>query len=148
MMRPFIVAALLAIPAVGQTATIYLCKAYGGGEFWSSAHCHQHKALIQRIANVPDGLPFDQQVDLARHEAREGRRLLQQQPRGQADEPSRPQAATTNTVSPAEAECASLAEWSRKIDEAAARPQPAQTQDALAREKRHVRGRQAVLRCR
>ena len=59
----FILASLL--PLGASAGSIYLCKAYAGGTFWASNHCNQHNALIERIANVPDGLPFDQQVNIA-----------------------------------------------------------------------------------
>ncbi|MEO7128944.1 MAG: hypothetical protein ABI040_08810 [Rhodoferax sp.] len=49
--------------------TIYLCKAYSGGSFWSSSHCNLHSALIDRMVSVPSTLPFDQQVALAESEA-------------------------------------------------------------------------------
>ncbi len=49
--------------------TIYLCKAYNGGTFWSSTHCNQHRALIDRMVSVPGTLPFNQQVALAENEA-------------------------------------------------------------------------------
>ena len=49
--------------------TIYLCEAYNGGTFWSSANCHQHRALIDSMVSVPSSLPFDQQVALAEGEA-------------------------------------------------------------------------------
>lgn len=45
--------------------TIYHCKAYGGGTFWASTACSNHKALIDRIANVPSGMSWDQQVQIA-----------------------------------------------------------------------------------
>lgn len=48
-----------------HAATIYQCKSYGGGTFWSSAHCSTHNALIEKIASVPDGMSFDQQVNVA-----------------------------------------------------------------------------------
>ena len=63
-MKTFLMAALL-VPLYSQAATIYQCKSYGGETFWAQAHCHKHKALIERIASVPDGMPFQQQVDLA-----------------------------------------------------------------------------------
>lgn len=49
--------------------TIYLCKAYNGSTFWSSSHCNQHRALIDRMVSVPGTLPFGQQVALAEDEA-------------------------------------------------------------------------------
>lgn len=45
-------------------ATLYLCKAYNGSTFWSSAHCNQHNALIDRLESVAD-VPFPQQVEQA-----------------------------------------------------------------------------------
>ena len=56
----------LALLPLGASAdTIYHCKAYGGGTFWASSHCSNHKALIDRIATVPSGMPWDQQVQIA-----------------------------------------------------------------------------------
>jgi len=56
-------------------ATIYLCRAYSGGSFWSSSHCSQQKALIERIVSVPDGMPFDQQVGLGQQDRANAARL-------------------------------------------------------------------------
>lgn len=61
---PFICAAAL-VTGTAQGATIYLCKAYNGSTFWASAHCSQHNALIDRIENVADGVPWSQQVQQA-----------------------------------------------------------------------------------
>jgi len=61
----WIAACLAAGAADAGAATIYRCRSYGGGHFWSASHCQQHKALIDRIASVPDGMPFDQQVAVA-----------------------------------------------------------------------------------
>ncbi len=58
-----------------KPGTIYRCKSYSGGLFWSDTHCSRHNALIDRIATVPVGLPFQQQVDIASGEAN---RLTQQ----------------------------------------------------------------------
>lgn len=60
-----VAACLGAGAAAADAATIYRCRSYGGGYFWSASHCQQHQALIDRIASVPDGLPFDQQVAVA-----------------------------------------------------------------------------------
>lgn len=48
-----------------KPGTIYKCKSYSGGSFWAQAHCSQHNAVIERIASVPIGMPFQQQVDIA-----------------------------------------------------------------------------------
>jgi hypothetical protein len=54
-----------------QPGTIYRCKAYGGGLFWSELHCSQQGALIDRIASVPPGLSFENQVRIADGQARD-----------------------------------------------------------------------------
>ncbi len=61
---PLALGCLLAIASAAEAATLYLCRGYGGGEFWSSDHCHKRSANIVRMANVPDGMPFEQQVQL------------------------------------------------------------------------------------
>lgn len=60
-----LVLAVLLVPIAGYADTIYHCKAYSGGTFWSSDHCSNHKALIDRIATVPSNLAWDQQVSIA-----------------------------------------------------------------------------------
>ena len=59
--------ALLAMGLTGavQADTLYRCKAYTGGQFWSRNPCQQHGALVDQIVPVPDGLPFATQVRLA-----------------------------------------------------------------------------------
>jgi hypothetical protein len=59
--------------------TIYQCRSYGGQTFWAQAHCHVHQALIVRIASVPTGLPFDQQVRLAEGDAQTVERSIREE---------------------------------------------------------------------
>lgn len=62
------------------STTIFRCKAYAGGTFWSSNHCQMHKALIDRTASVPAGLPFSEQVQLAEVQRAEAAALYNQAP--------------------------------------------------------------------
>ncbi len=62
------------------SVTIYRCKAYSGGIFWSSAHCGSQQALIDRMATVPNGLPFEQQVQIAEGQRVAAMALYDQQP--------------------------------------------------------------------
>jgi hypothetical protein len=140
-MRYWAIFLLLHIPSLGNAATIYLCRAYSGGEFWASAHCQKYKALILRIAEVPDGMPFNQQVSLAQRQAQDGRALLQNQA------PAANVQAAPSTTSPVNSECSALARQAEHIDKVARNPHTAYMQDALAKEKRDVRTRQALLRC-
>lgn len=131
--------ATLALWSIGAHAgTIYLCKAYSGGAFWSSAHCGTHNALIESIVSVPDNLPFDQQVNLAQQQRR-------------------PVAAQTTTIvntvveqSPAvtrNAECKSLDARVDQLDAMARQPQSGQMQDWIRGERQKARDRQFRIRC-
>jgi len=60
--------------------TIYRCKAYLGGIFWSSAHCGAQQALIDRMVTVPAGMPFEQQVQIAEGQRVAAMALYDQQP--------------------------------------------------------------------
>lgn len=51
--------------APASADTLYHCRAYGGGQFWSRQHCQQHQALVERMASVPPDLKFEQQVKIA-----------------------------------------------------------------------------------
>ena len=68
-----------------KPGTIYRCKSYSGAVFWAQSHCSQHKAVIERIASVPVGMPFQQQVDIASAQAQS----LESQLRGEQREDAR-----------------------------------------------------------
>ena len=60
--------------------TIYHCKAYSGGTFWSSAYCGTQQALLDRTASVPSGMSFEQQVRIAEAQRAEAATLYNRQP--------------------------------------------------------------------
>ena len=68
-----------------KPGTIYRCKSYSGAVFWAQSHCSQHQAVIERIASVPVGMPFQQQVDIASAQAQS----LESQLRGEQREDAR-----------------------------------------------------------
>ena len=57
------------------TTTIYLCRNYAGGLFWSDTICHQQRATIDRMTSVPSDLPFAEQVAIAQGKANEAASL-------------------------------------------------------------------------
>jgi hypothetical protein len=123
-------------PATGNT--IYLCRAYSGGSFWANTHCNQHNALIERIAYVPAGLPFQQQVDVAREQQSQSQSLAAQgvTPTHHGDtSPSRP------------SQCKALEARVIELDAIARQPQSGQMQDWLAGQRRDARDAQFRLRC-
>lgn len=165
-------AATLVSPA--QAASIYLCKAYNGATFWSSAHCRQHDALIDRIESVPDGLPFDQQVVLAERSRAQAAGLYQAPGQGGTSSTTTTTTITTtnssggntttqttvvNRGSPASPvnapvqgpgkaeECKALDAHITQLDAMARQPQSGERQDWIRSEKQKARDRQFRLRC-
>jgi hypothetical protein len=116
--------------------TIYHCKNYSGGTFWAQAHCAQHNALIDRIANVPAGLPFEQQVNIAEQQRQAAARNIAVQ------SAPVPQAVPSN-----KAECQSLDQRVEHLDAMARQPQSGQMQDWIRGERQKARDRQFALRC-
>lgn len=55
-----------ALPALPTLKTIYRCKGGDGANFWSDAPCRDRRATTERMTTVPAGLPFEQQVAIAR----------------------------------------------------------------------------------
>lgn len=136
-------AAMIVLAPTGASATsLYLCKAYGGGSFWSSAPCSTQQATIERIVSVPDDMPFEQQVQLGNQAVAEGVRLAtppQPPTRAAAQEDARAQAPD---------ECKLLDERIQRLDSMARQPQSGATQDWISEHRRAARSRQFQLRCR
>lgn len=134
-------AALSTIESVSNTpvsTTIYRCTAYSGLIFWSSTHCHQKKALVDRMVSVPRGLDFQQQIVIAERSI----------PR----EPAAVAAAPTLRTGPSPAlkrqqECKYLDNLIRELDAWARQPQSAAEQDRVRGERKQARDRQFALRC-
>lgn len=122
-------------PGDGVT-TIYRCKSYSGVVFWSSKHCHEQKALVERMVSVPSGLRFQDQVA-------EATRLIPGERVG-------PPAVVNRAIAvpnEKELECKVLFERIRRIDAAARQPQSGPGQDRLRDQRRAARDRQFALRC-
>lgn len=139
-MQRAIACATLAWAAHAHAATIYLCEAYGGGTFWSSANCSSQKASIKRIVSVPDGLPFAQQVQLGEQVEGAGRMLQ--------TAPERPALTVPPPHNSKATECASLNEHIRVLDAEARQPQSGSSQDRITTQRRAVRDRQFWIGCR
>lgn len=127
-------------PSQSRTGgTIYLCRDYGGGSFWSSSHCHEHKALVDRMDSVPEGIPFEQQVQLA-----------EQRRNAIARATAVPQVASVPAADPAgsrKSQCDSLNARVEHLDALARQPHSAQMQDWIRSERHKARDEQFRLRC-
>ena len=129
------------VPWPAQADTIYLCKAYSGGMFWSSDPCGPQKATLDRTVTVPDGMPWDQKVQLGEAAWAQARGLAASpvpQPMPQPQHPSQPSK---------QAECANLAATVANLDSQARQPQSSQRQDWIKDQRQRARDRQFRLQC-
>lgn len=129
---------LLLLPFAADAGSIYLCRAYSGGTFWSPTHCNQHSALIERIASVPDGLPWDQQVMLGEQQRAGG---------GSSRVHQGGSSGSANHHASRQAECKALGTRISNLDSMARQPQSGRTQDRLRDQSKESRDRQFALRC-
>jgi len=82
--------ALAGLLSTGAAAdTLYHCKAYSGGAFWSREPCAAHQALLDRTASVPSGLTLAQQIQLAEQGLRDNRAALAPPPASAAPVPGK-----------------------------------------------------------
>ncbi|MEY2689250.1 MAG: hypothetical protein RL375_3449 [Pseudomonadota bacterium] len=147
--RAFGVGLLCLLPLPSFAGSVYLCKAYSGGSFWSAEPCQLRQALVDRIVSVPDGLSFKEQVRLGEHERVEADRL--RQPAGGEAGPAVPPrhrpARGAASTSGRSGECAALDAKMNKLDAQARQPQTAKAQDKIAAQKLKWREKQTLLRC-
>ena len=128
-----------AMPWCAHADTIYLCKAYSGGMFWSSDPCGPQKATLDRTVSVPDGLPWDQKVQLGE--------AAWAQARGLTTPPQPVQPAPRSQQATKQAECANLAAIVANLDSQARQPQSSQMQDWIKDQRQRARDRQFRLQC-
>ena len=130
-----------ACPSLGLADTIYHCKAYGGGTFWTNGTCASKSALIDRIANVPGGMTFAQQVSIAEGQRAEaGTTITTTNANTQIYSNAAPTLGT-------KAVCESLSAQVTNYDAMARQPQSGQMQDWITAERKKVRDKQFSMRC-
>nr|WP_206041545.1 DUF4124 domain-containing protein [Acidovorax sp. SRB_14] len=121
------------------TKTIYLCQSHGGGMFWSSAHCHQHNAFIERTESVPANMGWDEQVRHAQYQRDQAQALANPPPAAPA--PQR-QHMPNRT-----AECSALDERVKMLDSMGRAGSRYYDLDWVRRERKETRDQQFRLRC-
>lgn len=123
-----------------STVPIHLCKAYsGGGRFWTSGRCSDHNGTIDRVVNVPRGMSWEHQVEIAKNALRAGDAL--------ANPPALPRSSSIVQDDSAQ-RCKYLAERIEWLDGAARLGGVASYMDWLSAERRRARDEQFRLRCR
>lgn len=125
--------------AVGSK-TIYLCQGGDGGRFWSSQHCREHGAYIDRMEKVPANLPWETQVEMAKGQRDKAANLQQPAPvqpgyQQQAPAPNK------------QLTCQSLESRIKQLDSMARAGGTAQQLDWIAARRKEARDEQFRLRC-
>lgn len=142
----WLLAALALAPTISHAGSIYLCKAYSGGTFWSSVYCGQKQAVLDRIVSVPDNIPWDQQVALGEQARTAGASMVPS-----PSSTTTTQQFTTNrggTTADPQAECSALSATIASIDAQSRQPLPGSVQDVLKEQRQKARDRQFRLGCR
>lgn len=134
-----VVLAGLSLPLGASAATLYLCKGYSGGMFWSSVTCSQKSATIDRMVTVPDDMPWDQQVQYGEQVKANAAAI--------AAPPPRPVVIQQQTQQDPKAECKALDTRVTWLDSMARQPQSGYTQDWITAEKKAARDRQFRMKC-
>lgn len=124
----------------GSTVTLYLCQAYGGGQFWTREHCRKRDALVERMESVPGAMPFDQQVALAQSRLAQNSRAANVGTDG-------PRSPSAPAGSASADQCSALDERVRQLDAMARAGGHAGYMDWIALERKKARDRQFRLRC-
>lgn len=126
------------LPETPSSHTLYRCKPYSGGVFWSTRHCNQQQALVDRMVSVPRNMALNQKIDLAERSLKKmGETPAQRSPVAQRSPPRRdPQLA-----------CNALDETIRQIDARTRQPLSASEQDRWRSRRQAARDQQFRLRC-
>jgi len=128
------------VPWSAQADTIYLCKAYSGGMFWSSAPCSQRQATMDRAVSVPDNMTWDQKVAMGEASWAQGRAVAAPTQAVVVQQGPNPQVAR-------QAECNSLRDSIANLDAQARLPQSGQMQDWLKQRRRELSDQRYRLQC-
>jgi len=139
-MRLVLFAATILFAQTASADTIYLCRTLSRGKFWSSGFCTDRNAIMERAAAVPDRMPFDQQVEIARHSAG----LVPSKP---TPTTVRHQIAPKDSSTSPAMECASLRQQIRLIEQEQRKALSGQRQDQLTADKRRAEAQEMGLRC-
>ncbi|KQW64259.1 hypothetical protein [Variovorax sp. Root411] len=121
---------------------VFLCVGNSGGRFWSPSHCRERSALVERIESVPAGLPWEQQVQIADQQARQGYAVQQQAMQQRASSAPGVTGASGDTSS-----CAYFNQQVEYYDRLARQPQSGASQGWIAEQRKAVRDQQFRARC-
>lgn len=121
---------------------VFLCVSNSGARFWSPDHCRERGALVERIESVPAGVSWEQQVEIADQQTRQGYAVQQRaaQQRG----------AASPGVTGASGDTSRCAHFNQQVeyyDRLARQPQSGASQSWIAQQRKEARDQQFRARC-
>ena len=137
-------APITAMPAMPETRSshiLYQCKPYSGGSFWSTRHCNQQQALVDRMVAVPRNMTLNQKIALAERSLQPARPLVQ------GSTAAMPGSQRSSGLSARQTECNALEEKIREIDAITRAPLSATEQDSWRSQRREAHDRRFFLHC-
>lgn len=135
------ITAMPSLPETRSSHILYQCKPYSGGSFWSTRHCNQQQALVDRMVNVPRNMTLNQKIALAE------RSVVNAQPPAQRTTAPAPISPRSAGLSNKQRECNDLDEEIRAIDARTRQPIRASEQDQLRAQRQKARDRQFEILC-
>ena len=129
----------VADPRGAKNQEIYLCRSNRSSFHWSSATCASQGWMVERIALVPRGIPFSQQVVIA-----QGQRDQAHANAVEATMNFGPSAAVVSNQS----ECKGLDDWVKQLDEMGRKGSRYYNLDWVREQRREARDKQFRMRCR
>lgn len=122
---------------------VFLCVHHGGRRFWSSTHCREQQALVERIESVPAHLPWSEQVQIAEQKTRQGYSTQRQQMQARG-------AASAGVTAPGNGTRQNCSHWNEQVaryDAMARQPQSPATQGWIAERRKETRDAQFRAGC-
>lgn len=126
-------------------AEVFLCVSHSGGRFWSPQHCRERGALVERIEPVPGGLLWEQQVQIADQQTRQGHAVQQQAARQRGA--SLPGVTGGAGAGEDTSRCAHFNQQVAHYDRLARQPQSGASQSWIAQQRKEARDAQFRARC-
>jgi len=131
--------ALSLLIANAGAATIHECRAYNGSTFYSSDYCSQHNAAGVINHSVPDGLPFEQQVQIVE--------VAKARSRQETESVQHAQRIASDQAQDKQRQCSQLERQIEATDGALRQPHSGQWGDHLNGERRKLMDQRFALRC-
>ncbi len=125
-----------------HTQTVYLCRSKAGsGLFWTTQHCHQVNAWVDRTESVPKNMSWEGQLAMARGQRDAAAAMSAPAPRSYVQQNVQPQVFNNKQT------CAALEQRVKDLDSMGRAGSRHYDLDWIRKERKTARDEQFRLRC-